>query len=247
MKRFLASLLALAVLMVPLSVSAQVVSYGSRLYRWQVDPLTTRHTTGTAPMSGLSSWLNCPYQGSQGVQNSCGFTDSIVIRRGATTYALVDTSGGISTSTWALPPSWGTLNTNGTANTDTSSNVWAIVYFGKTANSAFTAGFDSMMVAFQVSWDGGTWYTASGQPTTIYDDEPTPHNQTALVGRELTTGQDNGMVVLRASPNLIWALNGGSNLIANKALPFAAPYMRLLVHGDMTGEYALSIGHWVLE
>lgn len=236
-----AATLALAVLLVPLVGRAQDVS-GSQITQFEWKRLTMRNTT-----AANATALNRNWAAREGV--TAGFTDSTVFRRGVTTRTVYDTTLAYPVSAWPFPPTLGSSLANAVA--DTSSVPWLLLRVRQdsvaTGPYAFTgtSGLDSVRVAIEHSNDGINWLSCPGTPTHRFDTVFLTSGQDGLqsptiIGVEASPGEDEVYIPLRCHSSQATS----NSWIVNRTVCFTGGWVRLIVGGAYSGQFAIELGSW---
>lgn len=250
MKRFAIPTIALAIALgtmiqlatAPKSVQVAGAQDLSGVNLWQTHFLGRRLTmrnTSAASVARNPLWT--------ARENSSGFADSTVFRRGATTATAYDTTIGYDTSDFPLPPHIGPASA---APGDTS-GLWLILRVSQdsvaTGPYVFTgtSGLDSVRIAAEYSYDGTNWFSCSGTPTRRFDVVYMTSGQdglqnVTLIGVENSPGEDAALVSLCAVPSLV----SSNSFTINRTLAFAGTYVRFIIGEDASGQFKVEALTW---
>lgn len=188
-------------------------------------------------------------------ENSSGFADSNVYRRGSLSGTAYDTTIGYDTSDFPFPPTLGPTQSNAVA--DTSSVPWFIVrveqdsvatgpyVFSGTSGNNSAIVLDSIRVAVEQSYDGINWFACSGTPTHRFDTVYLTSGQDGLqsptlIGVENSFGEDMEVVPFYCHPSL--AVN--NQVIVNRTLAFGGPYIRFIIGMRASGQFRIEALTW---
>lgn len=234
--RFAAALALVAVFVSP-DVGAQNLS-GTNTASLKYERLIMRNTNAASAVA-LPAWT--------APQAHTAFLDSSVFRRGATTRTVYDTTMAYPRSKFAFPPQ------NGLglpAALQDSILPWIIFKVGQDTTSYSFAGTsggatDTFRVAVEWSWDGQQWFSCTGTPTYRFDTVFMTSGQDGLqsptlFGVEIGPGQDFAEIPFKCRQSTF----NGAGFITNTQSCMAGNYLRFIVGGAYSGQYAVSVAHW---
>jgi len=249
MKRMQRGLIVLRIGITAAVLSAVAFSFGTAIaqewasggghYSFQFSRVRMRNTSAAAVALNPSWATNA---------SNSGYVDSTVFRRGGVTPTAYDTSTAFTAADYPIPPGVGT--SSGTV--DTSGVPWIVVRvrqdtlaFGFTGVSG-SAISDSIRVGIEYSADGILWFPAQGTPTYRFDTVYFTSSgsgggqMVSLIGTEPAAGAEQWTVPLRCHPGV------GPNEPFNvgRSMCMCGEFMRIIISGRITGQYALEVGSW---
>jgi hypothetical protein len=155
--------------------------------------------------------------------NAVGFVDSLVMQSvgAAGASSVLDTTAGISTSRWYIPPNMQVGD----------SAVVATLYVYDDIDGDSESGADSLAVAVQVSPDGTTWTTLAAVAGQTGSSIATRNNQTIANGSFLDRLSDNGAALANGQPiwNFKFKARGNTSLATlDQGSIFFFPFVRFI-------------------